>query len=498
MAEDEIRLKYSGFVLFLSKLLSIGTGFLFVLMITRSIFEEYGIFGNISDVLTYFTLSSAIIPFWTTRFVARKHIGASKTGLVANLLLSTIFASIYMLLLPTITSAFHTEAYTLVYAVVSIEILQQYILTALGATIHAKKPQATGYGFLIFEICKVIIGFILIIRLQLGLLGVISSIILAYIPQLVFYLKLTAHELQEKIRWAYVKQWLKASPINLYNVAGQRLSSFLLILLFIYGGQLARGYYGAALRIANIVGYSSLLAFALYPRLLSKSNPEDIPISLRMVSMFAIPMTAGAITLSYSYLTILEPGPEKFFRPARPVLILLAVNALCISLSSVFNTIVLGTEKLDAKAKIPFKELIKSRLFLIFTLPYIQAAVAIPLTYFILTSITETAIEAAIFLASINLATNIALLLASYAIAKKCLNFSIPWSNMAKYAAASAVMTMALLVLPHPTRISLTFALTLLGGIIYLAILLPIDKEARTLTNSIIQEMVKIIRRQKQ
>jgi O-antigen/teichoic acid export membrane protein len=491
MAEDEVRLRYSGFVLFLSRLLSVGTGLLFVLMITRSITtDEYGIYGNISDVLAYFTLPSTIIPFWITRFTARKHPGSFKTGLATNFLLSTLFASIYMLLFPTVTSIFKTEAYMVVYAIVIIEILQLYSLRALEGTLQARKPQTTGYGFLIFEVCKVIVGFILIIQLQLGLLGAIGSVILAYIPQLIFYLKLTAHQLQEKIRWDYVKQWLKASPINLYNVAGQRLAAFPLILLFIYASELARAYYGASLTFANIIGYSSLLAFALYPKLLSKSDPEDVSVSLKMVFMFAIPMTAGAIALSDSYLTILQ----KVYRPARLVLMLLAVNALLTSLFSVFNSITSGTEKLDAKAKISFKKLIKSRLFLIFTLPYIQAVVAIPITYFTLTSITETAIEAATFLASINLATNIALLLASYAIAKKCLNFRIPWSNVAKYTGATAVMTLALLVLPHPTRLSLTLALTLLGGIIYLAVLLPIDKEARDIANSITQEMLRITR----
>ncbi len=496
---EEVRLRYSGFVLFLSKLLSIGTGFLFVLMVTRSIPEQYGIFGNISDVLTYFTIPSMIIHFWTTRFAARRHPGSSKTGLTTNLLFSTLFAALYLLLLPIITSTFNTTAYSLAYAIVAVEIIQLYTLRALEATLQARKPQFTGYGFLIFEVSKVLVGFILIMKLQLGLLGVVSSLILAYIPQVAFYLKLTAPELKGKIRWDYVKEWLKASPVNLYNITGQRLPILLLLLLFLYGGQLARSYYGVALRIANIIGYSSFLAFALYPRLLSKSDPKDITASLKMVSMFAIPMAAGGITLSYSYLTILEPGPEKFFRPAEPILTILAINALCLSLSSVFNTIVLGTEELDAEAKVPIKKLIRSKLFLIFTLPYIQAAVAILfLSYFALTSITETALDAAISLALINLATNIGLLIARYYIARRSLPFSIPWSNIAKYIAASAVMVLALRLFPTPTRISLTFAITLLGGGLYLLLLLPVDKEARLLARSIIQEMLKITRLKRQ
>jgi O-antigen/teichoic acid export membrane protein len=463
-------------------------------MITRSItVEEYGIYGNITDVLTYFTLPSLIIPFWITRFTARKHTGSPKTGLATNLLLSTLLASIYMLLLPTITSTFLAEAYTLVYAVIAIEILQLYTIRALGATLQAKKPQATGYGFLIFEVCKVIIGFILIMRLQAGLLGVVSSVILAYVAQLTFYLKLVANELKEKIRWDYIREWFRASPINLYNIGGQRLATFPLILLFIYASEIAkdaRAFYGVSLTIANIIGYSSFLAFALYPRLLSKSDPEDVTVSLRMVSMFMIPMAIGAIVLSDSYLIILE----KSYSPARPVLILLAAKALCISLSTVFNNIVSGTEKLDVEAKISLKKLIKSRLFPIFTLPYVQAAVTIPLTWLFLTFFTKTAIEAAIFLASVILATEIALLLSRYFIAKKSFDFRMPWRNIAKYTIASAVMATVLLVLPHPTRIYLTLLTTLLGGALYMAVLLLIDADARSLANSVFQALPGISR----
>ena len=493
MAENEVRLTYSGIILFLSRLLSVGTGLFFSLMVFRNTtIQEYGIYGNLSDTLSYFTLSAMIIPFWTTRFTARNHAGAPKTGLTANLLLSTIFAAMYMLLLPTITSAFQIgEAYIIIYAIVVIQILELYTLHAFESILYAKQPQKIGYGFLVFEACKVIIGYIFIIQLNLSLLGAITSVTIAYTLQLTFYLKLTAHELRGKIRWGYLKEWLKASPINLYNIAGQRLAAFVLILLFIYAGEVARAYYGAGLTIAAIIGYSSLLAFALYPKLLSKTDPQDISTSLKMVLMFVIPMTAGAIILSDSYVMIL--GSVEFaYRAARPVLILLAMSVLCMSMSSVFGTIVSGTEKIDEKAKIPFRRLIKTRLFLIYTLPYIKAAISLPLTYFILTTIAETAIEAATLLAMIIFVTDIPLLYATYTIARKCIDFSMPWKNIAKYVAASAVMAAVLLVIPHPTRIIYTLAVTLMGGAIYILVLLPTDREARSLARSIIQEALRI------
>ncbi len=495
MVKEEIRLQYSGMILFLSRIISIGTGMIFSLMILRNITpEEYGIFGNLADTLSYFTLPAMIIPFWTTRFTARNHEGSPKTGLTANLLLSALFAAIYTLLLPMITSVFQTEAYLILYTIIVIRILEVYTLSAFEAILHAKKPHTIAYGFLIFEISKIIIGYVLLVQLRLGLLGAVTSVIIAYPLQLIFYLRLTKEELRGKIRWSYLKEWLKASPINLYNVAGLRIAAFVLILLFVYAGEVARAYYGAALTIAAIISHSSVLAYALYPKLLSKTDPQDVSTSLKMVLMFAIPMATGAIILSDSYLTILESA----YSTARPVLILLAINVFCISVSSVFGAVVSGTEKIDVEAKIPFRKLIKTRLFLIYTLPYVEAIITIPLSYLIFTSIAKTALEAATLLAAILVATQIAHLYVIRVIARRSMDFSIPWKNIAKYIMASVAMAAVLLIIPNPTRILYTLALTLLGGAVYILVLLPADGEARSLAKSIIQEMARITKLSKQ
>ena len=204
-----------------------------------------------------------------------------------------------------------------------------------------------------------------------------------------------------------------------------------------------------------------------------------------MVLMAAIPMTTGAMVLSDSYLTILK----LVYRDAAPVLLLLSMHVLCLSLSQVFNTVVIGTERLDAKAKIPFRRLTKSRLFQIFTLPYIQSAITLPATFFALFYIAKTQLEAATYLALISLIVGLAMLLCRYIIARKCLTFNFPWKNVAKYVIASAVMAAPLLVIPHPTRLLLTVGLTVLGGIIYFAILATIDRATKELIKSILNEI---------
>ena len=80
---------------------------------------------------------------------------------------------------------------------------------------------------------------------------------------------------------------------------------------------------------------------------------------------------------------------------------------------------------------------------------------------------------------------------------------SNPWKNISKYVLASAVMGVVLLLLPHSTGILTANAtmtekilnilhslvLTAVGGIIYLAILMVIDKEVRTLPKAVLQEI---------
>jgi hypothetical protein len=200
-----------------------------------------------------------------------------------------------------------------------------------------------------------------------------------------------------------------------------------------------------------------------------------------MVLMFTIPMTVGAITLSDSYLTILNP----LYLDARQILILLSINNACSNLTSIFTSIVLGSEQLDVEAKIVFKDLIKSGLFLVYSLPYIQSAFMLPIAYFTLTTMIKSGIDAATIISLVTLVANIIILFILYIIAKKYMKFSLPWNSITKYILASAVMAIAIFLFPSPTRITTTLALTLLGVIIYFVILFFIDKETKALFTSV-------------
>ncbi|MEM2632044.1 MAG: hypothetical protein QXE00_05775 [Candidatus Bathyarchaeia archaeon] len=488
MVKSEIRLRYSGLIIFAANIVGIATGLAFQLMIARSVTQqEYGMLFNIGDVTAYFTILAGVVPFWALRFTARAKQGVIKTAVATNMAVSIAAAIIYILFTPLITSTLGIgQKYVSLYLLASAQIIELYVLSALESCLRAKTPHVLGYGLLLGEICKVALGYMLIISFQLSLFGALISMIIGVATRLAYYLKLLWEDLKGRIEWAYVKEWLKGSIANIYNLIGNQIAAFIFILLFTYGGEEGRGYYGAAAQIAGMVTYSSFLAFALYPKLLAERDSKDVTASLKTVLMFAIPMAAGALAIPDSYLTILKVE----YGEAWPILMVLAVDGLVATISTIFIYVLYGFEKIDEKAKISFRELVKSRLFVAFSLTYIHSAITLPATFYILTNYTRSQpLQSALCVAVINSAARFAMLLILYVMVCGMTEIKIPWRNIAKYIFASAVMGFVLYLIPHPTRISLTLAVTALGGIIYFGLLLAIDGEARLLVKAVWREI---------
>jgi len=493
MSRNEIRVQYSGFIIFTAQILSVVTGVIFTLLLTRNTTkEQYGIWSNIFDSMGYFTLLSGLFPFWATRFVARGKEGAIKTGLLANLTVALASMTVYLPLIFLVTNALHiSEAYVVLYLVASLQIVNVYMISILESCLRAVKPQAIGYGLLIEEVCKVSLAYALIVGLHQLFLGAMLSLVIAASVQALYYTRLLAKDLGQRIRWNYLREWLKGSTANFYNAVGNQLVAFVFILLFLFGGQAARGEYQAAATFANIVGYASFLAFALYPKLLAKNSLDDVALSLKTMLMFAIPMAAITITMSESFLTILN----VFYRAASPILILLTLDAVVLLISQFYNSLVLGIERVDDVAKISLNKLARSKMFKVFTLPYIQAAIVLPTTYYVLTQLaTNDSVQAVLYVTAISMCVHIATFFGLYAIMRTSVRMTIPWSSVGRYLFASAVTATALYILPHPTTILATFGKVAGGVTSYAALLLMIDAEARELVALIWHEIESILR----
>jgi hypothetical protein len=258
------------------------------------------------------------------------------------------------------------------------------------------------------------------------------------------------------------------------------------ILLFIYGGENGRGELGAGATIVNVITYSSFLAYALYPKLLEEKKSEHITTALKMVLMFAIPLTVGAIALSDSYIQILTP----IYTDAGPVLIILAMDAFVAVISSFYSTVLYGVETVDEGSRLSLRKLAKSRLFLVFSLPYFHSLITIPTAFYLLSNFArDQAFQAASYVSVINAVARFASFLILYITVRKMIKMHIPWKNIGKYVVSAATMGAILYVIPHPTSTPIILAETAVGGLIYLAVLMALDKEARALPKFVLKEI---------
>ncbi|MCJ7635027.1 hypothetical protein MUP77_21880, partial [Candidatus Bathyarchaeota archaeon] len=330
---SNIRLRYTGLVNFASQLFTIVTGFLFVVTVTRNLTTtEFGVWQNISDVLGYALILIGVIPFSATRYLSQGHRDAIKTGIVANILVSVPLTGIFMFLSPYLASTIGTNP--LYFQVAAFEILLLYLLQVLQGSVLAIVPHLLGFGTTIYEVTKIVLGIVLVIHFDMGLVGAIAAVVASQTILSFFYLITIRGYLKEKIKWNYLRSWWRMSVILVYGELGDRLGALGPILLILMWGTTARAYVGAALTIAVMISYSNALAMALYPKLLAELHSSSVEAALKLTMLFAIPMTGGIIILSDSLLTILKPD----YSAASIILSIYAIVYLLDCFSATMNT----------------------------------------------------------------------------------------------------------------------------------------------------------------
>ena len=480
---------YSGFVIFASQILSLFTGLVFTLLLTRNMSnDEFGAWSFIFYLIGLFAIINGVFPFWATRFVARGKEGAIKTAVSANFIVAVVATFLYLLLVSVVLEVLHVSSVALgIYLIAALQIVNSYLITVFEACLRAVKPQATGYGLLIEEAVKVVLAYGIFLGTGELFLGAIAGIVVGASVQAVFYLWLLRSHLRGAIRWGYLREWLKGSAAFVYSAVGGQLAGFVLYLLVLFGGQSALGDYSAAVTFSTIIGYASSVAFALYPKMLAEDCPVDVVTSFKNMLMFALPMVAVALTMSMSLLTILDAS----YSAASPILILLTIDALVVLVSQFYTQCLIGTETLDVEGKISLRELMRSKIFKVFTLSYVQAAIALPTVYYVLTQLAFSGpVQAAMYVVAVNIFVHALAFAAIYALMHREFRLIVPWVSVAKYVFAALVVAVVLLVIPQTTTLTATFAKVLLGVGLYAVVLLAIDMDARKLGKHIVEEIL--------
>jgi hypothetical protein len=202
--------------------------------------------------------------------------------------------------------------------------------------------------------------------------------------------------------------------------------------------------------------------------------------------MLAIPLATLTTVMSVSFLTVLNVS----YGIAWPVLVALTFDAVFSLIYTFYTSCVMGVESFDAEGKISIRKLIRSKIFKVFTIPYIQAAVALPLTYFILTRLPIAgAVQATVAVVAILIGVHISSLIGLYLFMRHSIRIPVAWRSIAKYILSALVMGGVLFLLPTTSTLLSTIGKALGGFAIYVVFLLVIDLQVRELVREIWTEI---------
>ena len=470
-----IRLRYTGLLMFASSVLSLFTGLVFSSFVARSLSSvEYGVWFFISGTFVYFQLFQKLITPWAFRDISRGY-RAEKTCVVANFMLSAPSFIVYLLVAPFLAQTIGSSL--LFFYISSIFIPIYFGVHSFETIIKAKFPHKMAYRDVVLDFTKIffiwwLIGF--------GLLGFILSILIAQIVYLCYIFYVSKGSFRGGFSFKRLKRWLSFSWVTLYGLVGLNIYSGLSALfLGVFSSASALASYGIALTIARLLEIPTKLSSALYPKLLSKevSRGDSIREAMALVLMFVIPMTAGCILLAPN---LIEVFGSKYLDGV-PALIVLAFNYFMSPMTNLAYQIISASEKVDLAERVPVKKWVRSSIFFVNSLRYLDIAVFVPLALLLIPK------HGMIGCAVSTLITSFITFLMIGSRAFKSFK-KIPYVRIVKFLLSSIVMSFFISLIYTKGTIN-TILIIFGGAITYFSCLLLMDKETRVITKKIFNEI---------
>lgn len=492
-----IRVTYSGLVSLSSGIVAVIASMIFTVLVTRSLSpEEYGAWGVISGVIIYVVFIGTITSFWTTREISRgRHVG--KTQLIGTSILSIVAIISYLFIAFFLGYQTEVKIEHLFFASLLIPIT--LFVGALQAINLGKHPHVNSYGNLAFAISQIPNGIIFVYLLDMGVTGVILSVIISQIVNVIVLTIFAKDYLRDSFQYSVLKKWFRLSWIPLYPSIGTFLDSGFQITLFtiITGSLVGIAYWSASIIIVSLISLSSLMSTAIYPKLLEGNNRSFIQNSLTHLFFVGILFTSIAVSFGKPALFILNP----IYVDAYHIVIILSIVGFFTVLRNIFKQMLTAIETVDLDEKSTKHDYFKSKLFTVHTAQNIATTIIVISLIIGLSVLIETDATELNYLeywASVVLVIEISLTSYLYLRIKQNFYFKFEILSILKYSLVSSIVFGSLyytteLFLNHNSNI-FDFVGTLLviisvGIIAYLSITYLIDNRSRELITSIISEL---------
>jgi O-antigen/teichoic acid export membrane protein len=358
---ESISLRRTGLVVFAARIASIFTGLVFLVMMTRYLPpQQFGLYEVITDLVSFSAYPAGLVAFWATRDIARgKMFG--KTAVVLNIVVSTLGVAVYLVFSYLSAERIAQANFsTLLFAVLLVP--AAYLTQAANAVVAGHKPKVLGYAVIFAEASKLAVAYPLLIVFRVGIEGVVLSVMVANLAQSISSIALAGDAMSNPINLEQGRRWIANSWLPILATLPLYLG-----IADTYVASLAANntvlvaYYQAAFSVATLAGYSLYLASATYPLLLKGGSDEVSSMTLDLALAFGIPMAVGAAVLATPVLHLLNND----YLEANIALGILAISALFITVSTLFDFILLGKDRVDIDESARFRDYLKSSILFV-------------------------------------------------------------------------------------------------------------------------------------
>ncbi len=363
-----IGLRSTGLTVFGARVVSAFTGLLFIVMAARWLAPfQLGIWEVIVTLVTFSSYPVGVVAYWATRDVARGRM-LGKTALAVGTLMSGGGILLYYFF--SFVTYSRVASSLLPFVLGSLLVPLSYWSAVANSIVQGYRPAVFGYSLVASEIAKILVAYEALYVYRLGIQGVILGLLASYLVQSVASTYLVRGSTREPLRLSEARRWAGLAWLPAVSYLPTVVGVADTYVASIGFGTAITGIYQAAFTVASVVGYSSALAFSLYPMLL-RGGGERLPaITIDFSLLFSIPMAVGGVVLAEPILYLLG----KSYLPGSSGLAILAVMFVFLTISGVVDQTLLGTERADVEEKTSFQSLVRSNLLFV---PLVNIATAV-------------------------------------------------------------------------------------------------------------------------
>jgi len=361
-SSSQISLRRTGLVVFGARIASIFTGLIFLVMMTRSLSaQQFGLYEVITDLVAFSAYPAGLVAFWATRDIARgKMFG--KTAIVLNIALSAFGIMLYLALSYFSASRIPSASIVnLLFALLLVPV--SYLSQAANAVVAGHRPVVLGYAVIFSEAAKLAVGYPLLVVFKVGIDGVILAVMVANLAQSVASAALAGDATSSPVSFEQGKKWLTHSWLPMLTTLPYMLGiADTFVASLADRNTILVAHYQAAFSVAALAGYSLYLASAMYPLLLKGGSDEVTTMTLDLALAFGIPMAVGAAVLAGPILHLLN---SSLYLDASTALGILAMAALANTVTSFFDQVLLGKDRVDVDESAKFSDYLRSSILFV-------------------------------------------------------------------------------------------------------------------------------------